>query len=340
MIAIHLNTGSFGNYWVEYCKKNNIQYKIVDCYNNDIIDKLSDCDALMWHHSHMNPKDILFAKQLLYSIEHSGKIVFPDFRTNWHFDDKLGQKYLFEALNCQAVKTYAFYKKEDALKWAENTTYPKVFKLRGGAGSWNVSLIKNKRNANKIISKAFGCGFKQYDAWSNINERWRKFRLGKINFSSLLMGYIRVFAEPDYSKVMGKERGYAYFQDFIPNNDSDIRVIVIDNKAFAIKRMVRENDFRASGSGNILYNKDFFDVKTIQMAFDLADKIQGQSVAFDFVFDNEKPLIVEVSYGFSKEGYDDCEGYWDRDMSWHQGKFDFCGWMVETVIEKIKLNEK
>ena len=154
------------------------------------------------------------------------------------------------------------------------------------------------------------------------------------------MGYIRVFAEPYYSKVMGKERGYAYFQDFIPNNDSDIRVIVIDNKAFAIKRMVRENDFRASGSGNILYNKEFFDIKTIQLAFDLADKIQGQSVAFDFVFDNEKPLIVEVSYGFSKEGYDDCEGYWDRDMNWYQGKFDFCGWMVETVIEKIKLNEK
>jgi len=335
MIAIHSSKGSFSDRWINYCEKMGIQYKLVDCYKNDIILQLQDCNGLMWHHNQMNQRDVVFAKPLLFALEQSGKIVFPDFRTNWHFDDKLGQKYLFESLNCQAVNTYLFYKKEDALKWANETNYPKVFKLRGGAGSWNVFLVKNKRKAIRTINKAFGSGFKQYDAWSNIKERWRKFQLGKISLPSLLMGVVRVFKEPMYSKVLGKDLGYIYFQDFIPNNDSDFRVIVIDNKAFAIKRIVRKNDFRASGSGNILYNKELFDEKTIRLAFELADKIQGQSMAFDFIYDNDTPRVVELSYGFVQTGYDKCEGYWDREMNWHEGKFDPCEWMVDLVINQI-----
>jgi glutathione synthase/RimK-type ligase-like ATP-grasp enzyme len=335
MIAIQASKGFFSDRWIEYCKNKNIDFKVVDCYKNDIIKQLADCDALMWHHNHMNPRDVLFAKQLLYSVEQSSKIAFPDFRTNWHFDDKLGQKYLFEALNCQVVPTQAFYRKEDALEWAATTNFPKVFKLRGGGGSWNVFLVKNKRETVKAINKAFGSGFKQYDAWSNIKERWRKFRLGKIGLASLLMGVIRMFDEPGYSKVMGKERGYVYFQDFIPHNDSDIRVIVIGDKAFAIKRMVRKNDFRASGSGNILYNKELFDENTIRLSFDLAEKIQGQSMAFDFIYDNDTPKVVEVSYGFVQTGYDKCPGYWDKQLNWHEGKFDPCEWMVDLVVNQI-----
>lgn len=45
------------------------------------------------------------------------------------------------------------------------------------------------------------------------------------------------------------------------------------------------------------------------------------------------PLIVEISYGYSANAYDACEGYWTKDMQWHAGSnFDFCGWMVESLI--------
>ena len=52
-----------------------------------------------------------------------------------------------------------------------------------------------------------------------------------------------------------REKCYFYVQDFIPNNNFDIRVIVVCDKAFAIKRYVRKNDFRASGSGYIDYSR-------------------------------------------------------------------------------------
>ena len=150
-----------------------------------------------------------------------------------------------------------------------------------------------------------------------------------------MQGIIRLVYTTEFSKISGKERGYIYFQEFISDNDSDIRVIVIDQKAFAIKRMVRKNDFRASGSGTILYDKELFDKDTIKLSIETAEKLKTQCVAFDFVYKNKKPLIVEISYGFSPEGYDDCPGYWDKSLNWHEGAFDPYGWMVELVIKQM-----
>src|SRR5699024_4019353 len=125
---------------IEYCKKNKIDYKTVCCYDNDIIEQLEDCDALMWHFHQSNPKDILFAKQLLFAVESAGKEVFPNFHTAWHFDDKVGQKYLLEAMEAPYVPSYVFYGKQEALNWVEEAAFPKVFKLRRGAGSAHVKL--------------------------------------------------------------------------------------------------------------------------------------------------------------------------------------------------------
>ena len=62
----------------------------------------------MWHFSHRDYKDVQFAKSLLISLENSGKKVFPNISTCWHFDDKISQKYLLEAIGAPIVPTYVF----------------------------------------------------------------------------------------------------------------------------------------------------------------------------------------------------------------------------------------
>ena len=335
-LAIHNRPGSFSDYWIKYCNQKNISYKIVNCYQSNIISQLNDCDALMWHHHHAIYRDVLFAKQLLFSLEQAGKKVFPEFNTCWHFDDKLGQKYLLESIGAPLVATYVFYDKEEALTWAEKTEYPKVFKLRGGAGSENVRLVKDKKEAVRLIKKAFGRGFPQLDRWEYFKEKIRKIRIGKENvFIGLAKGIYRLFASSTYAKMKGNEKGYIYFQEFIPNNNSDTRIIIIGDKAFAIKRMVRANDFRASGSGIIKYEKDEIDTRCISIAFEISEKLKFQCMAYDFVFDREnKPQLVEISYGFSPEGDTDCPGYWDKSLNFHEGAFNPYGWMVEQVLHK------
>lgn len=335
-IAIHERKGSFSEDWTTYCEKQGISWKAVNCYENDIITQLDDCDALMWHFHHANPKDTLFAKQLLYSAERAGLKVHPNFDTCWHFDDKVGQKYLLEAAGAPLVPTYVFYSMREAMDWVAETTFPKVFKLRGGAGSSHVQLARIQREAEKLISKAFKRGFRQYSPVENLKERCRLFRNGKSSLMNVLKGVVRLAYTTDFDRVAGKERGYVYFQDFIPGNDSDIRVIAVDGKAFAIKRYTRENDFRASGSGSIGYKKELFPEEAVKLTLDLADRLNIQVLAADFVFDKGKPKIVEISSGYTKEAYEPCEGYWDRDFNWHDGPFNAQHWMVDAICREVE----
>ncbi|MBN1181845.1 MAG: hypothetical protein JXB49_06130 [Bacteroidales bacterium] len=335
MIAIHKAKGGFDIRWIEYCEAKGIDYKIVNCYQNDIISQLSDCDALMWQFYQGSPKDVLMAKELMFSLEHAGFRVFPDFRSAWHFDDKVGQKYLLELIGAPLAPTWVFYEKADAIEWAKLSSFPKVFKLRGGSSSQNVRLAHTREEAMRLIRQAFGRGFPSYDPVGSLKERWRLFCSKKTPFRDLFEGLARFIIPPPYSKIKGRERGYIYFQEFIVSNSYDIRVVVIVDKAFAIKRMVRENDFRASGSGDILYERTFIDENTVKISFDIANKLQNQCVALDFVYEDSSPFLVEISYGFTPKGYDPCPGYWDKNLVWHEGKFDPYGWMVENLIASL-----
>ncbi|MFV0419969.1 MAG: RimK family alpha-L-glutamate ligase [Dysgonomonas sp.] len=333
-VGVHKTKDSFSDRWIDHMKANGIEYKIVDAYSNDIVNELADCDFFMWHVHQGNYKDKLFAKQLLFSLQLSGKRVFPDMNTVWHFDDKVGQKYLLESINAPLVSTYVFYTKQEARSWVEKASFPKVFKLRGGAGASNVKLVKSRREAVSIVNKAFGRGFPVYDKIGSLKERWRKYRCGKTDVFDVLRGVVRLFVTTPLARILGRDKGYVYFQDFIENNTFDIRIIIVGNKAFAIKRMNRENDFRASGSGSIIYEKSQIDERCVKIAFEINKRLQNQSIAFDFVFDSaNNPLIIEISFGFVPTAYDKCQGYWDTNMDWHEGSFSPQGWMVDDLIE-------
>lgn len=334
-LAIHHRPGSFSDRWIEYCKKQGIEFKIVNAYSSDIIGQVVDCDAFMWHHHHESIKDTLFAKQLIYSLETAGIRCFPNFHTTWHFDDKVGQKYLLEAVGAPLVPSYVFYSKKEALAWIDQTEFPKVFKTRGGAGSKNVLLAHNKREAQKLVKKAFGKGFPQSSVSNLISENWRKHKEGRMSLFAVFKDFAAYFLKPGtFSKMHAPERGYIYFQDFIPNNSFDIRVIVIGDKSFAIKRQVRKNDFRASGSGYILYDRNEIPESCVQVSFEVSKKLKVQCLAYDYVFDVDgKPAIVEISYGFAMHGYDPCPGYWTEDMQWHEGRFNPQEWMVQCLVK-------
>jgi hypothetical protein len=320
-IGIHVDKG-FSDRWIKYCDKFNIEYKIVNCYESNIINQLEDCDGLMWHWSHLDYKASLMARQLTLSLEAMGKKVFPDTNTSWHFDDKLGQKYLLEALRIPSIETHVFFDKDKSLNWIETTEFPKVFKLSGGAGASNVQLINNKAEAKLVIEKAFGEGFSAFNRKVIFKDRLTQLKQKKNTkaFINFLKGAIILIrpATP-FEKQKGNDWGYVYFQEFVENNKFDTRIVVIGDKCFAIRRYNRENDFRASGSGMIEYDRASIDERCVEIAFNVTAKIKSQCLAFDFVFDsNGNPLIIEMSYGFSARAYDKCPGYWDRTLKWNE----------------------
>jgi glutathione synthase/RimK-type ligase-like ATP-grasp enzyme len=338
-IAIHDTPGSFSSKWIEYCKEQKIDFEIVNCYDTSIIAKMESFDVLLWHHQQSNPIDNFLAIKLLEAIQFSGKLVFPNHNTGWHFDDKVAQKYIFESLDIKSPINYVFYDFKTLNLFSDSCAYPIVWKLKGGSGSRNVKLIHSKNELLKIGRKMFGSGVREYDSIDGIKEAVRRYRLGKNKAIDILKSFAHLVYPVRYERMSGKAWGYVYLQEFIPQNDSDYRVIVINDKAFAIKRYTRPNDFRASGSGYIEYKKEVFNDELIQTAFDIAAKVKMQCVAFDFVYRNNEPLLVEMSYGFRKEGYYDCEGYWDINLNWHKGKFNPYGWIIEDIKSEFYKNQ-
>lgn len=339
-IAIHQRYRSFSDRWIAYCKAKNVPYKIVNCYNSNILNQLSDCDGLMWHWSHTNYKEQNFARQLIFSIEKRGLKVFPSYNTCWHFDDKVGQKYLLEAIDASLVSTYVFYDKKTAIDWTNQAVFPKVFKLRGGAGSINVKLVKSRSQACRLINRSFGRGFALISRFEGLKDRFWQLKRDR-NLKALihlLKGVVRLIIPPKNSKLLCRQKGYVYFQDFIPDNNFDDRVVIIGNRAIAIRRFNRINDFRASGSGIISHEPSLFPLETINLAYKVSKLIGSQSMAFDFIYnENLTPYIVEISYTYAQgPAYDKCPGYWDDKLLWHNDNVDPQRYIIEDFIQALR----
>jgi glutathione synthase/RimK-type ligase-like ATP-grasp enzyme len=337
-IGIHKRKNSYSDRWIQYCTEKGIDFKIVNCYNNDIVEQLEDCDALLWHHIHVDYRDALFAKQLLFAMQQSGKIVFPDFSTGWHFDDKVGQKYLFEALKQKLAPAYIFYTAREALDWISQTSFPKVFKLRGGAASTHVRLVNNRREAKRCIHRAFTRGFSQFNGWGNFKDKLGLYRDGKETIRSVLVAFLRIIYPEEIGRRRGPEKSYVYFQEFIPNEGFDYRIEIAGDYCIACIRNVRKNDFRASGGHAGSFDKKYIKQDVLDFAFQICDAIKSQSCALDLVRhkDTGELYLIENSYCYGLWEDEFQHGYWDRHGNFYDEEFDSRDWIIESVIAAVQ----
>ncbi len=340
-IAIHDRKNSYSTRWIAYCQEHHIDYKAVNAYDSDIISQVKDCDIFLWHYHQGSAADMNFAKQLLFSLEQTGKIVYPDFETGWHFDDKLGQKYLFEANGIKAAEAFAFYDEQSALEWAKTTSWPKVFKLRGGASSYNVELVRSYKEAKKYIRQAFNQGFPAYDKRRRMRRTLKHFFCGKASLREAL-GAMSVLFRHLPTDLLPDHKGYIYFQEFIPTENYDYRIETCGDKAIAMVRYARKGDFRASGGHNDHFEHELIEPDVIQFAFDVAKKLKMQSAALDIVRNKEtgELFIVEVSYCYGVDADEYDHGYWTSDGQWHDEPFDGQDWIIEEVINEYQTKTK
>ena len=338
LAIVHNNPSAFADRWIEYCKEKKISFRIVDPFASDIMEQTQDCDAFLWNWHHNDPSARLFARQLLASMEAVGKRVFPSTRTGWHFDDKVGQKYLLEAIGAPLAPAHVFYDKKKALQWIEIADFPKVFKLRGGAGSLNVRLVKNQREAIRLCRQAFGRGFNPVAGYlTDFSSRIRKTRKTGNWIEKLQRAPGNIMKILKVNAAIGRESGYVYFQDFMAGNTCDTRITVIGNRAFGGRRGTRPGDFRASGSGISMHDHQQIDLRCVTIAFDVAEKLKTQSLAFDFILDaSGQPVIVEICYCYMPSYIHSCEGFWDRDLRFHPGNFWPEDFILDDLIDELQ----
>ena len=339
-IAIHQGEG-WAVEWIRYCCEKGIPYIIVSGYDSDILKQLKGASGFLWHINHIVPVDMFMARDVLNAAEEMGLKVFPRFRSNWHYDNKIAQKYWFEANEIPAVESWVFYEKCRAFQFLEKARFPLVAKLRRGAGSYNVRLLKTAADARRYVKQMFGSGFSPVPRF--LNDAKHKFNVA-LQQGGVRGVWNRLKKAPHYFDVMTKakagfprERGYVYFQEFVPNNRSDIRVSVVGNRAWAFRRICREGDFRASGSGLFGFDTNLIPLDVIRASFDVVQKTQTEALSFDWV---ECPdgvwRFVETSCCFGVEPFIHVNGYWDRSLAWHEARLHPAHCILEDFLETIE----
>lgn len=323
-IAIHGREGGFAEKWIEFCERDKIAFKIVDCYSNEIISELNGVTHLLWHYHRWEVKNGSIANKLLTIFEQMGIKVFPNLITRVSFDEKIVQKYLLESIDAPMPKTTVFFEEQNAVNWIKDQKHL-VFKLSKGAGSKNVKLV-DFHEAKTLINRMFKSGFDSF------NTSFPKFNT---SFFYSLKRYFfrRLPLNSHQNKLVGKEYNYVYFQEFLPNNNHDIRIVTFRDKAIGLRREVSKGSFKASGSGLINYNPEVIPLDCIQKAFDVSAKLNFQFMAYDFVLNSDKGYqIVEICHGVSPRSYEKCEGYWDRELNFKRFK-------TAPIIEEFILQD-
>lgn len=337
-VAIHFEenarTDNFSHRWEIALKSHGVKVVKINFKSTDIVKKIKEnkCDGAMWHWYH-TPDDKQIAPKILTTLETIFKIpVFPNHETRWHFDEKVAQHFLFDAIDAPKVKSWVFTNIIDAKLFLKTASYPLVFKLSVGAGSANVFKIDTEIEALKITNKIFYKGIFPY------TENEFEVVGFKAKLKRTLAKAKHLFDDhlplPSHYNV---QKNYVYFQEFISNNAYDIRITVIGKRAFGYIRYNRDDDFRASGSGKNEYDVKLIPKKALEIAFTLSEKNNFQSMAYDFLMGESGLLLInEVSYCYVNKYIYECPGYWDNDLKWNLGNFWPEDAQVEDFVKIIK----
>ena len=332
---------SFSDRWISKARQLDHEVRIVDVYQNDIIEQLRGCDGFMWRFPH-TPFPRLFAKRLLAAVGQGlGLAVFPDWKTVWHYDDKVAQSYLLEAAGIPTAKTWIFWKREDALNFCQSAKYPLVIKLASGASSQNVRLLKDFGEAEYWFNKLFYSGVFSLERPTSTNLRVILKRL-RPSARFLLRG-----RHPNPGSFFELQKNYLMVQEFLPDNPHDTRVTVIGNRAFAFRRFNRPDDFRASGSGSFDTDPGAIDSEFIRLGFRTAQSLGTQSVAIDGLYRDNECVTTEISYSYVSWVVHECPGHWELEgdpesgrLIWKTGQMWPEDAIMEDFIARLKSKNK
>lgn len=294
--------------WLRYerfCRRNGLDYGFYDIAASDWQRQAAQYDIIVWH-TPSTPAVQAMAESKIYVLERMlGKSCFPSFDELWQYEHKSRASYLYEALGLPAIPTFATNSREEALRYAAQATYPLISKIDTASKSSGVRKIATAAQAKRLIRRIF-------TDRSGASTRWH---------------YVR-------------QKDYLYLQPFVDDATFDLRIFVVDDKAFGYYRYPAAGDFRASGSG-ICVKKELPE-EAIRLAVDTVKRLGSRLMSVDMLYSPKQGryLIIETSL-FNR--IDTCEqavvdgvaGYYDvsdpNAIRFRPGRF----WLQELSLKVV-----
>ena len=203
-----------------------------------------------------------FIQDILIQITLRGGILIPEFRHFLAHENKNFQELEKVRIGIKSPHGIPVGTFEEGVKVLNSVVYPIVIKKSTGFRSRNVKLARNMREGKKILYKILESNF-------------------KFDIDSLYYLYRRIKNKKHYPRKFGK----VIIQEYIPNLTHDWKILVLGKACFCLKRIVKKNDFRASGSK--LYEMDINPPKNVlDFALTCKEQLKCPNVSLD-IFENK-----------------------------------------------------
>ncbi len=200
-------------------------------------------NAVLFYSSVYNPSYLRFIQDTVryISFKRSDIILIPNEHQLNSLENKGYQELYKDLLGIEKVAG-KYYGDIDEVLREEKLNYPFVLKKLTGALSSGVQLLKNKEELQRFQQETKKKSLKEKAAYQ-LNKR------NSFKKDSNLSPNARLL-EHNFEDFFSK-RIPVVVQEFVPGLECDYKVLVFGDKYFVVKRGIRENDFRASGSGKL-----------------------------------------------------------------------------------------
>lgn len=315
ILALTDYKGNFGSKWNSNPYRSGMNLKLLKMYFQELgydfstkkfsefnlISDSSDTEILLYTSS----EDIAYRykdyiEDLIFGAQEAGANVIPDYKFLRANNNKVFMEILGDLL-ISDIKIKASYLSAPEIQNLNEIKYPIVMKESSGAMGSGVSLLKNERQLFRQIKK--------------INSNFNL-----INIKSNLKDFLRPYKHKGYIKESLYRKKFI-LQEFVPNLQSDYKVLIFGRRYYIFERPVRDNDFRASGSGNKNYiygSKVDIDLEIFNFAEQVYHRLKVPNLSIDICYDGQNFSIFEFqAIYFGTVGQYKSDGYYiKKDSEW------------------------
>ena len=262
-----------------------------------------------------------FIEDIVFGLQEKGATLLPDpaflrANNNKVFMEVLRETRLPDKLKTVHSKAFGTYDEMITALQQGSITFPCVVKKAAGAMSRGVFLAKNDKELKRVVQKISHTG-----SWLISAKEWVRRKKHK--------GY-----KPESSK-----QGKFIIQPFINGLSNDWKILIYGDRYFILKRTIKQNDFRASGSGYKYKSgsQSEFPLEMLDQIRQFYFALDVPYLSVDYGFDGTNGYIFEfqaIHFGTStqyksKDYYQYSNGQWVAE----ENTFDQEQIYVQSIVD-------
>lgn len=211
---------------------------------------------------------------LLYALS-CGCNIIPNFNMFRSHENKFFQELVKKRLGINAPKSWLVGTMEDLYRYIGELSFPLVFKTSMGFGSSGVEKIDNAKQLISITKNSL------LPIHQRPNNLLRRLKQSKYHDEKILL----------YKDKYPSHVGRIILQEYLEGLTYDWKILVFGKACFCLKRYVRNDDFRASGSGKFTFD-EVPSNSLLDFALNVTKKLDTPWASLDIAkYKNEYKLI-------------------------------------------------